>query len=120
MPSKLNVKKRDVIGIEMPVTIHGLKESKKVKAKIDTGASLSSIDMKLASEVGLSLGNKTKLVKQAHGNTLRPTARVKLTINGETMKTEFTLADRRHLKYKVLIGLNVLKKGGFLIDPLKK
>jgi hypothetical protein len=29
------------------------------------------------------------------------------------------VADRSHLKYKILIGQNILKKG-FIIDPQKK
>ncbi len=34
------------------------------------------------------------------------------------MKVHFSIADRAHMKYKVLIGKNILKKG-FLIDPSK-
>ena len=35
------------------------------------------------------------------------------------MKSEFTIADRTHMKYKILVGQNILKEG-FLVDPMKK
>ena len=35
------------------------------------------------------------------------------------MEAECTVADRSHMKYKMLIGQNVLKKG-FIIDPEEK
>jgi len=41
---------------------------------------------------------------------------VDLHMADEDMKEEFTLADRSHLRYKVLLGINVLEKR-FLIDP---
>ena len=61
---------------------------------------------------------QTKLVKSAHGNKLRPVVEAKITIAGKTVKDKFTIADRDHMKYKALIGQNILKKG-FLINPNK-
>ena len=50
----------------------------------------------------------------------RPVVWAKLEINGRTFKkVRFTIADRTHLKYKALIGNNILKRG-FLVDPSRK
>ncbi|MCH8329307.1 MAG: ATP-dependent zinc protease [Nanoarchaeota archaeon] len=92
---------------------------KEVQAKIDTGATRSSIDIKLASKLNLGPVIKSKMVKSAHGNKLRPVVEAEIVLSGKKIKSEFTLADRTHMKYAVLVGVNVLKKG-FLINPSKK
>lgn len=88
-------------------------------ARIDTGATKSSVDARLAAELALGPVIKTKLVKSAAGNKLRPVIKASIRISGKSLKSEFTIADRSHMKYRVLIGQNILKKG-FLIDPTKK
>ena len=40
-------------------------------------------------------------------------------IGDQEIEEEFTLADRSHMTYPVLIGQNILKKGNFMIDPNK-
>lgn len=93
--------------------------NKQVVAKVDTGATRSSIDIKFASKLNLGPVIKSKMVKSASGNKLRPVIEVEIIIAGKKIKSEFTLADRTHMMYDVLIGVNVLKHG-FLIDPSKK
>ena len=92
---------------------------KDVVAKIDTGATRSSIDLNLASKLNLGPVIKSKMIKSAHGNKLRPIVEAEILLAGKKIKSEFTLADRSHMKYSVLIGINVLKQG-FLVDPAKK
>ena len=111
------IKDRIIIGLVEEVRI--IKENKKLRsidAKIDTGATKSSIDSNLASDLNLGPIIKTKVVKSAHGNMIRPVIEVEIEIANKLIKSEFTLADRRHLKFKVLIGQNILKQG-FLINP---
>lgn len=109
-----------VIGLTEKVQIRGKKNRKKtLTAKIDTGATKSSMDARLAAGMQLGPVIKTKLVKSAHGNRLRPVIEADIRIAGKRIKAEFTLADRIHMKYHVLIGQNILKHG-FLIDPRKK
>ena len=91
-------------------------EIKQVIAKIDTGATRSSIDINLASKLKLGPVIKSKIVKSASGNKLRPVIEGVVLLAGKKINSEFTLADRKHMKYAVLIGVNVLKKG-FLVDP---
>lgn len=109
-----------VVGLTENVTVIGpTGKRKRVTARIDTGATKSSVDAKLAA--GLSLGPiiKTKLIKSASGNKMRPVLKAEIKIAKKELKEEFTVADRSHLRYKVLVGQNILKKG-FIIDPNKK
>lgn len=111
--------KRVVLGLTTEVILTG-KKSRKLLAKVDTGATGSSIDSKLAQELGLTLIEKTKVVKSASGVGKRSMARGKIKLNHHFLDAEFTLVDRSHLSCPVLVGQNLLKQGCFLIDPHKK
>jgi hypothetical protein len=111
---------KTVIGIVETVTVVGPKGSKEVLARIDTGATKSSVDVKLAAELALGPILKAKLVRSASGAGLRPVVKTKLILADKELSAEFTLADRSNLKYPVLIGQNILLNGGFLIDPVKE
>jgi hypothetical protein len=110
---------RTIIGLVEKIKILHKKGKKSIMAKIDTGATKSSMDSRLAAQLQLGPVIKTKLIKSAHGNKLRPVIEAKIELAGKTMKSEFTLADRLHMKYHVLIGQNILKYN-YLIDPCKK
>lgn len=111
--------KRIMIGLTEKVTVFGQDKKKRVVARIDTGATKSSIDAKLAAELKLGPIVRTKLVKSATGNTMRAVIKARIEIAGKVMDSEFTIADRSHMKYSVLVGQNKLKEG-FLIDPSRK
>lgn len=106
---------KKIIGVSETITVKGMK----VLARIDTGATKSSIDKKLAAELKLGPVMEKKLIKSAHGTMLRPIINVQFTLAGKKMTEKFTIADRTHLRYKVLIGRNALIKG-FLVDPSKE
>lgn len=113
-------KRRIVVGFVEDITLFGNStKKKKIKARIDTGAVESAIDAKLAAELHLGPIIRRKLVVSTHGRTVRPVMKAEVEINKKKMKAEFTIADRSHMKFKALIGQNILKNG-FLIDPLKK
>ncbi len=109
-------KRRLKIGLIEPIT---LENTKSYKAKIDTGADSSSIDINLAKKLGDKkiVGHKT--VRSALGRHKRPTIELEVEFQGRKFKEKFTLSDRSNLKYKVLIGKDILKKEEFLIDPCK-
>lgn len=109
-------KEKTIIGLVEKLTIKTKDKTKELAAKIDTGATKSSIDIKLAEELNLGPVIKSKLVKSAHGNKVRPVIKAEVILAGKHIISEFSLADRSHLKYSVLIGQNILKHG-FLIDP---
>lgn len=110
---------KTIIGLIEKIIVFGKNnENRELLARIDTGATKSSLDKKIAMELELGPIIKTKLIKSAHGHSFRPLINVNVTLSGKKMKGEFSLADRSHMKYKVLVGQNILKKD-FLIDPLK-
>ena len=110
---------KTTVGVKEYVTILGKDREKTVLARIDTGATKSSIGKDLAEELGLGPVLRYKMVKSAHGVAQRGIIMARIRIAGRTFKIFFTLADRAHMKYSVLIGRNILKRG-FLIDPNKK
>ena len=110
---------RVVLGLTEKVTLIGKEKEEQVIARIDSGATSSSIDMGLAARLKLSIGTKTKIVKSASGVKKRPIIKAKLKLDGSIIEEEFTLADRSHMTYPILVGQNILKKGNFLIDPNK-
>ena len=109
---------RIVVGLTEKVNVYCSPNKKIVIAKIDTGATKSSIDTALAAELKLGPVIKSKLVKSAHGSKLRPIIEASIELAGKEIKSDFTLADRAHMKYRILIGQNILMDG-FLIDPTK-
>ena len=61
-----------VIGLTEPIVIFSTSEGKKtISAKIDTGASKSSLDVNLASQLKLGPIIKSKLVKRTSKNLLK-------------------------------------------------
>jgi len=110
-----------VIGFIEKANILLPKGNKKfLMAKIDTGASKNSIDIKLAANLNLGPIIRTRMIKSAHGAGLRPVVKAKIELAGKEIESEFTLADRSRMKYKMLIGENLLRGNGFLIDPDKR
>lgn len=109
---------KKVIGTVESVTIKSNNGDRIVKARIDTGAKTSSIDTGLVAELGLGPITETRKVKSAHGKTLRPVIKIAVVIHGEEFNEDFTITDRSHMNYPVLIGRNILEKG-FIIDPNK-
>ncbi|MFT4249949.1 MAG: RimK/LysX family protein [Candidatus Woesearchaeota archaeon] len=107
-----------IIGLVEKVTVHGEEDEKSVKARIDTGAAYSSIDTHLAAELRLGPIQEVKVIKSANGRRARPAIRTTITLADKKCEGVFTLADRGHMKFDVLIGRDVLEQG-FLIDPNK-
>jgi len=105
---------KTIVGLVEKVKING----KEVTARIDTGAEHSSIDKDLSKRLELGPILRTMLIKSASGQTRRPVVEAEMEIKGKVIKSKFNIANRKHMKYKVLIGQNILKQG-FLIDPSK-
>ena len=105
---------KTVVGLTEKVLING----QEIEAKIDTGAVTSSIDTKLASKLKLGPIVRTSTVVSSHGRKVRIVVEAEIVIKGKKMKVHFNIATRKNLKYKVLIGNNVLKNN-FLVDPSK-
>ncbi|MBI4016187.1 MAG: ATP-dependent zinc protease [Candidatus Aenigmarchaeota archaeon] len=108
---------KTLIGLTEEVKIIGA-HAKRVVARIDTGATRSSIDIGLAKELGIGPLIRTVKVKSATGSSVRDVVKAKIIIAERKINASFNLADRRHMKYRVLVGQNILKRG-FLIDTTK-
>lgn len=102
------------VGLVEKVKINGIE----AMARIDTGAEHSSIDKDLADKLKLGPVIRTILIKSASGKARRPVIEAEVKIKGKLIKSRFNIAKRKHMRYKVLIGQNILKKG-FLINPSK-
>jgi len=114
------VKNKTVVGLTEKVIIKGNNgKSKELIARVDSGATKSSIDITLASQLELGPVIDSKLIRSVHGTKLRPVVEVTVVIKGKSVQARFTVADRMQMRYAVLIGQNILRQG-FLIDPTKR
>lgn len=90
----------------------------KVLAKIDTGAWSSAIDKKYAKSLGLLKKDKILWYRDklsSLGKEVRPVIPVTFFLSGRKIKTNMTVADRKLLRYDILIGRIDLQ--GFLVSP---
>jgi hypothetical protein len=115
---------RTIIGLDEMITLiyeekDGSKHEFQVLARIDTGADSSSIDKVLFYTLPIRPIVTTKTIKSASGIAKRDVTVLKIKIKDKLLDAKFNIADRSKLKYKMLIGQNLLKEG-FLIDPQKK
>ena len=109
------MKTKTVVGFYEDVYLSG----KLVRAKIDTGAGISSVDEDLA--VLLKLGpvlGEAKVVS-SHGSGYRPVVMGSIEIAGRKLSARFNVVSRKSLRYPLLIGKNILRRG-FLVDSEKK
>jgi hypothetical protein len=113
----MNLNNRLIIGLIEPVI---LENGKEYLAKIDTGADSSSIDKTILDELGKKEAVGHKIIRSALGRHRRPLVCLEIKFQNKIFKEKFTISDRSKLKYKILIGKDILKKEGFLVDPLKE
>lgn len=104
--------------VEEIKVVTGELKHKRVLAKIDTGAWSSAIDKKFAKEIGIYDKSKVLWYKKklsALGKEERGVIPVTFYLKGKRIKTQMTVADRKLLRYQVLIGRSDLQ--GFVINP---
>jgi hypothetical protein len=113
---------RILIGPIEYVRVIGHHGEAQVKGKIDTGASRTSVDVWLAANIGLGPTVDVAKVKSALWDKVRtrPVVRGIIEVGGLRFALPVTVNDRSDMRYRVLIGMDILKSGRFLIDPTKK
>ncbi len=131
---KINISKDKLIGSTVEVFISNIPGMGSIHAKVDTGADISSIH---ADQWNVENGQVTftnteisqnkitlpvleqQAIKTSNGDVeYRPVVSLNVKVNGVPMSdVMFNLNDRGSMTYSMLIGKNVLQKGGFLIDP---
>jgi hypothetical protein len=115
-------KGRTIIGPVEYVKVIGHNGEARVKGKIDTGATRTSVDVWLAANIGLGPTVDVTKVKSALLDEVRsrPLVRAIVEIEGEKFALPVSVDDRSDMRYPVLIGMDILRLGDFLIDPSKK
>jgi len=131
---KMNIDKNKILGTSTEIVIANIPGCPPIKAKVDTGADISSIhaedwstqngqvtfqsDDISPNRITLPVIEK-QAIKSSNGDIeYRPVVELDVKINGVPMSgVMFNLNDRGTMEYSVLIGKNVLERGGFLIDP---
>ena len=102
---------KNTLGLIEKVKVKG-RTSKEVQALVDTGAKLTSVDIKLAAETGIGPVIRATKIKSASkdSGTRRPVLRATIEVGGKV-----NIADRSRMAFPVLIGRNILT-GNFLVD----
>jgi hypothetical protein len=97
-----------------PTQREGSEKSVEALAKIDTGATYSTIDRELARELDLDLRNaRVVSISSAFGTEYRPMVPVQIRISGRILNADITVSDRSGMENPVLVGRADLD--GFLI-----
>lgn len=111
---------RLVVGIEEPVTLYDSDgQPHLIKAKIDTGAYRSALDVSLAEKLRLQKPVLDyKDVRAALGEETRPVISLSFDLRGRHIRTEAFLADRTRLNYDMIVGRRDLR--AFLVDPSRR
>jgi hypothetical protein len=111
-----------LIGPVEYVKVIGHHGEARVKCRIDTGASRTSVDVWLAANIGLGPTVDVAKFKSAFLDEVRtrPLVRGIVEIEGVRFTLPVSLVDRSDMRYPVLLGMDILKSGRFLIDPTKR
>lgn len=116
-----NVDENNIIGLVETVELVGAKGIVRKKALFDTGATRSSVDVKVAAKAGIGpiiSSVKIKSASAPQGYTRRAIAEAKIIVRGKTIKTGVNIEDREGLPYSILIGRDVIYNN-FMIDVSK-
>ncbi len=100
------------------VLITGPTGEKRVKAKIDTGANRTSVDMAIAEEIGLLQPDNIIELRQFSsglGQEQRKVVHCQITIKNRMHKTQVSISDRKHMRHKVIVGRQDIKD--FFVRP---
>ncbi len=112
-------KGKKLVGLVELVTIIGKHRRVTKKALLDTGATRTSIDIKLAAKAGVGPIISSVIIKNATsggvGSFRRPIAQAKIKMRGVVVKTGVNIVDRTGLPYPILIGRDVIHKN-FIVD----
>jgi len=114
-------RRKKIVGLVADVGIVGTRGQVESKAKIDTGASRTVVDSRIAARAGLGPIISSVRVRPSTGERARsrPLVQGSVIIAGVKFDILVSVVDRSRMKYPVLIGRDILKSGFFLIDPTK-
>lgn len=110
--------KKRVIGLVELVKIRGKKGIVTKKALFDTGATRTSLDVKIAAKSGVGpivSSVKVKSASSSRGYTRRAIAEATIIVKGRSIKTGVNIEDREGLPYPIIIGRDIIHNN-FIID----
>lgn len=122
LPKGCHKREKKIVGLVEPVKIIGEKRTIETLALLDTGATRSSIDLKIAAKAGLGPIISVLRIKsqtEPRGYVRRAIVRGELVLAGIKKEVHFTVADRLGMRLPVLVGRDVLEKD-FIVDVEKK
>ena len=110
---------KEIVGIVEEIQIIGVKKIKTL-ALFDSGAHLTSVDMRLASKAQLGPIVGTMIVKNpsVQSEVRRILVKAQIKIKDKIFDVKVNLQDRSHMSMPVIIGRNILS-GNFIVDPYK-
>ncbi len=113
---------KSVVRLVEKITVRGPGGEERVRAKIDTGADRTTVDKVLAEQLklGPALSRITIRASAAGQRVERPVVNATITIAGKTYELKVGIADRSQMRYRVIIGRDILRSGDFLIDPSRR
>lgn len=112
------MKNKKILGLVELVEVQGTEGSIRKKALLDTGATRSSVDIRVAAKAGLGpIVNSVKVKSKTNseGFIRRAVAKAVFVIRGVKIPVEVSIEDRKNMPYKVLIGRDVIHSN-FMID----
>ncbi len=113
MPSGLTVDDGEpaTVGYTEEIVISGTSGSKSVYAKSDTGATRTSIDTRLAADIGAGPIKSITRVKSGSSKTAksRPVVDVVVGVGGNQHTVTASIEDRSHMDYPVILGRDILE-----------
>ena len=100
-----------LIGFTEDIVLSGTRGSKTVVAKSDTGAKRTSIDTRLAADIGAGPIKSITRVKSGSSKTAksRPVVDVVIGVGGNQHTVTASVEDRSHMDYPVLLGRDILE-----------
>ena len=112
---------RTAIGVVEEVVIRGSKGDIRVLARVDTGAARTSLDTDLALRAGLGPVFDRVRVRAAAADEPeeRDVVDAKILIAGREFDVAVAVTDRKDMRYHMVVGMDILREAGFLVDPSK-
>ncbi len=110
---------KKLVGIVEEVEVTG-RENIKTLAVFDSGARMTSIDVRLAAQAQLGpIVKTTKITNPSlRGQVRRPVVEARIKIHGKVFDALANIQDREHMTFPVIIGRNIIS-GNFIIDTKK-
>jgi hypothetical protein len=107
----------NTVGIVEEISIRGRKEVRAM-AVFDTGARMTSVDVRLAARAQLGPIVKTTKISAAStkGQVRRPVVEASIDIKGRAFDALVNIQDREHMTFPIIIGRNIIR-GNFVVDP---